>query len=318
MTLPIHTQFLQLTFTRGGRLLPWLGPALRGIVAGTLKNRVCRQPPIQRELQWKFCRGCPHNQECAYGLTYEPEPPDDRTVLKAAADGQRAVTLTPYFPAPLEGHAGDRLQVRLLLLGQRAIGAASAVVDAMAEAGKTKGFGQDEIAFQVQPTHVPSWPAGQVNLRPMDLGRQYDPSLGVLPWVRLELTSPLFLKEGAQGQAGQPVRNPGFDHLLRASLRVVGRAFAVFGEGCLEEQVDFAGLKAAAERVSTQTAAWEPFRQSHHSRRGRSRYELTGLTGNAVFTDVPVSMLPWLVWGGRLGVGEHRVAGAGTWHLLVL
>jgi hypothetical protein len=281
-----------------------------------LKNRACRWPPIQRELHWKFCRGCPHIHECAYGLTYEPDPPADRTVLKAAGDGQRAIALAPCFPAPLEGRAGDRLQVRLLLLGHRAMGAAPAVIDAMAEAGRNKGLGQDEVVFQVEPQGLPSWPAAQVNLRPEDLARRYDPSLGVLPWVRLELTSPLFLKEGAQGQEGRPVRNPGFGHLLRASLRVVGRAFAVFGEGSLEEQVDFAGLKAAAERVSTETAAWETFHQPHHSRRGRNRYELAGLIGSAVFRDVPVQMLPWLVWGGRLGVGEHRVAGAGTWRLV--
>ena len=134
----------------------------------------------------------------------------------------------------------------------------------MAEAGRNKGFGQDEVAFQVEQESLPSWPAGQVILRAEDLARQYDASLGTLPCVRLELTSPLFLKEGAQGQEGRPVRNPDFGHLLRASLRVVGRAFAVFGEGSLEQQVDFAGLKAAAERVSTQTASWEAFRQSHH------------------------------------------------------
>ena len=151
MTLPIHTQFLQLVLIRDGRLLPWLGPALRGIVAGTLKNRVCRQPPIQRELHWKFCRGCPHIHECAYGLTYEPDPPADRTVLKAAGDGQRAIALAPCFPAPLEGRAGDRFQVRLLMLGHRAMGAAPAVIDAMAEAGRNKGLGQDEVTFQVEP-----------------------------------------------------------------------------------------------------------------------------------------------------------------------
>ncbi len=217
MTLPIHIQFLQLTLTRGGRLLPWLGPALRGIAAGTLKNRVCRQPPIQRELQWKFCHGCPHIHDCAYGLTYEPDPPEDRTVLKAMHDGQRAIALAPCFPAPLEGRAGDRLLVRLLLLGHRAIGAAPAVIDAMAEAGRNKGFGQDEVAFQVEQESLPSWPAGQVILRAEDLARQYDASLGTLPCVRLELTSPLFLKEGAQGQEGRPVRNPDFGHLLRAA-----------------------------------------------------------------------------------------------------
>ena len=158
----------------------------------------------------------------------------------------------------------------------------------------------------------------QVQLRPEDLARQCDRSLGTLPWVRVELTSPLFLREGGLGQEGQFVRNPGFGHLLRASLRVVGRAFAVFSEESLEEQVDFAGLKAAAEQVQTQTATWDVFHQSHHSRRGRSRYELTGLVGSAVFSDVPVQMLSWLVWGGRLGVGEYRVAGAGTWRLVVL
>jgi|GEM_PF-5393667 len=29
-------------------------------------------------------------------------------------------------------------------------------------------------------------------------------------------------------------------------------------------------------------------------------------------------LLPWLVWGERLGVGNHRVAGAGCWQITLL
>lgn len=29
-------------------------------------------------------------------------------------------------------------------------------------------------------------------------------------------------------------------------------------------------------------------------------------------------LVPWLLWGGRLGVGEHRICGAGCWEVICL
>jgi hypothetical protein len=40
-----------------GRTLPWIGPAIRGMVAKTFKDQVCQQPLPDRETRWVSCRG---------------------------------------------------------------------------------------------------------------------------------------------------------------------------------------------------------------------------------------------------------------------
>lgn len=65
-------------------------------------------------------------------------------------------------------------------------------------------------------------------------------------------------------------------------------------------------------------AFWEPFRQRHRSNRRGQSYDLVGVSGGAVFGPVPLCLVPWLLWGGRLGVGEHRVCGAGCWQVTLL
>lgn len=54
-----------------------------------------------RDTRWRYCRGCPYMEECPYGLTYEPDPPADRQVLRAAADDDSDLLLTLAGPPPL-------------------------------------------------------------------------------------------------------------------------------------------------------------------------------------------------------------------------
>ena len=49
---------LRLRMLGSGALLPWLGPALRGALAMTLKNMECRHPPTVRDTQYQYCKGC--------------------------------------------------------------------------------------------------------------------------------------------------------------------------------------------------------------------------------------------------------------------
>ena len=37
--------------------MPWIGPALRGLVAERLKELVCRQPAELWDSRWKVCTG---------------------------------------------------------------------------------------------------------------------------------------------------------------------------------------------------------------------------------------------------------------------
>ncbi len=54
--LHYHIQQLTLRTARGGRLLPWIGPALRGLVAAHFKEQACRHPPRERAAQWRIRR----------------------------------------------------------------------------------------------------------------------------------------------------------------------------------------------------------------------------------------------------------------------
>jgi hypothetical protein len=96
----------------------------------------------------------------------------------------------------------------------------------------------------------------------------------------------------------------------------VGRVVAEFGTP-LEGRVDFASLVGAARQVATVRGDWQPFEQQRWSNRKLQRYEVAGVTGGGVFADVPAALLPWLVWGGRLGAGRNRVAGGGAWRTVL-
>jgi hypothetical protein len=386
MELWVQTQFLRMDFASAGPLVPWLGPAIRGMLAQQIKQHFCRWPPQEQQRRWRFCRGCPHQQDCPYGLTFEPDPPSDWRFGKAQADGQRAICLAPFFPVDNWAEPGDAVQVRLCLLGQQAIQAGHLILEYLQSPDVPFRLGKHKIKvrFTLMEPEV-DWPAGIHRLRVSDLNSSHAEA-GRIPWLRLELTAPLFLKDSSDkvgrdgseipsprppgnhfsSQPGENSRNsfdsvhgepmedtqrqiggqsacvdlngaahpkpmcagqrssrapglgspgPDFGRLFRACLRTVGRAFGQFGQGLLEDHVDFQGLKQLADSVPTQAAFWKPFRQMHLSHRQAQRYCLRGLVGGAVFTDVPVVLLPWLLWGGRFGVGEYRVAGAGTWRI---
>ncbi len=319
-TLLVETRFLQMRFLDSGRLLPWLGPALRGTVARHLKNRVCFWPPAEREARWKCCKGCPKQPDCPYGITFETAPAPSAANRSGMNDGQRAVALAPYFPVESPAHDGDTVQVRLTLVGRRAIAVADQVVAVLTAENTQFALGTDRAPFVIESQMPqPGWPVGCRILSASAFAASADALELRIPWLRIDLMSPLFLKESrGEGKKSRAVFNPRFAHLFRACLRTVGRAFVTLGSGSLEQSVDFAALKAAAERVNTQAASWKPFRQRHFSSRRGQRYALEGVVGSAVFADVPAALLPWLVWGGRIGVGEHRVAGAGCWQITIL
>ncbi|MGQ9576973.1 MAG: hypothetical protein ACUVUC_16850 [Thermoguttaceae bacterium] len=320
MGLLVATRLWTMELTSGGRLVPWLGPAIRGTLAWAVKDAACCWPLPQRDGQYKTCRGCPHLQACPYGATFEAEPPAGQSAPSGMADSQRAVTIRPPFPAPQQGRPGDRLALCLTFLGPRAAAAAEPIGEILAEPGRALALGSDRVTFRLAPHPAEKDAPGAMHqIEPEDLPSSPQASAGRLPAVRVDLTTPLFLKEQAdRGQKAHAVLEPTFGQLVRASLRAVGRAFAAFGGGGLEGRVDFAGLKTLAESIPTQAAFWQPFRQRHRSNRRDQSYDLVGVSGGAVFGPVPLCLVPWLLWGGRLGVGEHRICGAGCWQVTCL
>ena len=296
--------FLRLTrtlrFTRPGRLLPWLGPALRGMVAHPFKNRVCVHPPAERDTRWVHCHGCPHMTGCSYGETLEPDPPEGALIFPGQEQAARPVVLSLPFPMPPCVQPGDEFPVWLTFLGKQAVQHVDSVWDALADAGGRLGFDPERTTFTLSSheeyeeaaIELPASPDGEM-----------------VPLVRVSLTGPLFLRSRDDHGKRHHLAEPSFADLLRAGLRTLGGLFALYD---MPLQVDFAGLKEAALRVPLVRANYQSFHQQHWSNRSGGR-TLHGVMGNGVYGPVPAALVQWLEWAGKVHVGLERIAGAGGW-----
>lgn len=294
-----------LRIARGGRLLPWLGPALRGLAAGRLRARVCRQPVAEQLGRWERCAGCPLMAGCAYGETVEPDPPAGVHLASGWESAARPLVVAPAYPAPEVARVGDRCPVRVAFVGAAAAGHAVRFWEALRAGGADPllGLGEDRVLFDVLPSGEPDR-TDAVVLPP-------DPAAvpGAVPVVRVVLTSPLILTARADGDRKQLVERPTFGELVRAGLRVLGPLHRCYGTALPDAA--FGAVKELAEGVPLRRAEFAVVGQPKSSHRTGNRWEVRGVTGWGEYGPVPSGLLPWLEWAGRLHVGTHRVAGAG-------
>jgi cytidine deaminase len=297
-----------LRFTSPGRLLPWPGPALRGLLARPFKASVCRQTPAEQETVWRYCRGCPHMAGCPYGQTLEPDPPPGAPVFPGQEQAVRPLVLAPPYPAPARVGPGDGFPLTVTFIGEAAIGHAGRVWEALAVAGADPrgGLDPDRTTFHLGPSSEVEGPG------PVRLPLAPDDGPGLVSKVRVRLTGPLFLRErGPDGRRGH-LRVPAFADLLRAALRTLGGLFAVYNRPL---PAAFARLKEAAGAVPLRESHFADFYQHHWSNRQEQGRPLHGVVGAGVYGPVLAVLLPWLAWGGRVHVGTDRVAGAGGWEV---
>ena len=112
------------------------------------------------------------------------------------ADAQRAITIRPPFPAPEYGRPGDRLALCMTFLGQRAVEAAEAIGGILVEPGRHLALGSDRVGFRLWPHPADgNAPGAMQPLEPEDLPSSPAACPGRLPALRVDLTTPLFLKE---------------------------------------------------------------------------------------------------------------------------
>lgn len=303
-SLVVRESFGTVRLARGGKLLPWLGPAVRGLTGGRLRAHVCRWPVAEVLATWERCTGCPHMSGCQYGETYEPDPPAGVTLAPGWENAARPIVIAPAFPAPEVGRAKDWFDVKITAVGPAAIEHLDDVWESFRVAGADLaiGLGEDHIPFDVERGDVTdsmvSLPSAEGDSR-------------IIPILRVQLTSPLFLTETGPNRQKRAVLRPTFGQLVRAGLRTLGPLHRLYGEP-LPDDV-FHRVKEAAEAVPTLRTQFAEFRQERFSNRSKERYEVVGVTGRVEFGPVPAWLVPWAEWAGRLHVGTHRVAGAGGW-----
>jgi hypothetical protein len=294
-----------LRLTSQGRLVPWLGPALRGLVARGFKEAVCRFSWDEQQTTWKYCKGCPHMTGCSYGRTFEADPPASMT-FRGQDDGTRPIVLAPEFPLPQRSYFGMEVSVYAHFFGLAAAAEAEALWTAVSRAGLEGGLGEDQIGFSVEAAEPDRWCW-------IDLPRDRWAVCGEWPSLRVELTSPLLLRRGATEQSRREmILDPSFADLFRAGLRILGALCRGYGTPA---EADFAGLREAAEQVPTIRRRWQRFTQGKWSNRSGQYAEVRGVVGEAEFGPVPAALVRWLIHAGRAHVGQHRVAGAGSWRV---
>lgn len=302
--LQVRETFGVVRLARGGRLIPWLGPAVRGLIGGRLRAHVCRWPVADVLDRWERCAGCPKMGGCAYGETYEPDPPVGVNLRSGWEQTARPITLGVTFPTPERAMSGEQFGVQITAVGRIAIGHLNNVWESFRVAGADLGLGlgTDHIPFDVIPAGPPidstlslPEPAGD----------------GVVSRVRVALTAPLFLTESALDRRKRLVGEPTFGQLLRAGLRTLGALHRLYGDPLPEAW--FGAVKGAAEVVPTIRTRFTLFGQGRVSNRSKKRYELAGVVGWGEYGPVPEWLLLWAEWAGRLRVGTHRIAGAGAW-----
>lgn len=219
----------------------------------------------------------------------------------------RAVVLSPSIVPGDPGWDGS-LPFEVLLVGEAAIAQRRAILGSLAEAGNFRGFGVEGVPFEL----VDLLPPVSGKLTPACLPTFPVAAEGAVERLTLRLNSPLFLGRVTMEPEFDPFDRPRFIDLFKAAMRSLQSLFAWHAQPL---DADFEALLFAAEQVTCECQAFATFRQSRVSRRMRGTYELRGVLGAAVYRDVPWSLIPWMHWGGRFHVGQHRVCGAGGWSL---
>jgi len=302
--LVIERHRLVVELRTGGRLVPWLGPAFRGITALRHRASECRQPRDTWQTTWQYCRGCPHMPDCGYGQAFEP----DAAVNKASRDAPRPLVIAPEFPVAPRARAGVRFNLDVTAIGEAAINALPGVLRAIVDAGRFDGLGPDRVRFNVERSEEPPL---QTVVGPATLPTRATP-LPIVRDVTIALSSPLFLRERGQAGNRRQIARPELVHLLRASMRVA-RDFLGDAARCPgRSHIDLDEMAAAIQPTKVRLQA---FAQDKASHRSQKRFGMEGVTGSWHFATLPACLVPWLQLGGMLHCGGHRIAGGGGWEV---
>ncbi|GIW80379.1 MAG: hypothetical protein KatS3mg105_2186 [Gemmatales bacterium] len=316
MVWPILRRRCVLRFRGSGRLVPWLGPTLRGLVARLFRDNVCRQPVADRFGKWRYCKGCEYMNDCSYGMTLEPDAGASEVFFQGQGDIARPVVFAPSFPCPRVCQTGTELPLEILFLGRRAAQQVEMLWAMLEKAGQRSILGPDGIAFDVLGTEDRE----ETIALPTTLADEE----GEIGRVEIALQSPLTLHT-ERPEPGCPVRQtrwgsrprflllrPTFADLFRASARVLGALYALEFNRRLD--ADFETLKHCANEVALESASYEYFEQRRASSRSGERLA-RGIVGRGWYGPVPKALFAWVQWGGVVHVGTDRVAGAGRWQL---
>ena len=326
---------LRLRMLGSGSLFPWLGPALRGALAMTLKNMECRHPPARARHAVPLlygvsvpCRVWLRPALRAGGAGGGDSPARARE--RAASAGGRTVLSVSGSGGGGHGDPGPRASHR-----RARAGAAGHLAGRVGADRASGGVGSLPTPFRADRFGEPD------GLRAPALGpagRSEGGSRALSAAVGVGLTAPLVMMsrdpggdrrlrqraKDAEGNAAQPDSwrrtdrrfnvCPTFADLFQISWRLLAELFGRDGDRLPANYLDWMDR---ATQIATVDHCYEPFRQERWSARREERYPVYGVVGGGIYGDVPGAFLPYLYWAGQLHAGTHRIAGAGSWRIIL-
>ena len=297
-----------------------------------------------------YCQGCERNAECLYGRVFEPDRKVIGRIENGMREGLRGIAIASSFPCQVQAVPGDLLPVRVLALGQHAKIVLPHVVAMLTRLGSTAGLGENRVQFDVdqeqfsqgwaiQPSELPTVVSGgsipilRLQLITPYLVRRREDRPNFSTFVResirtvrravVELCGAAVVTPSKQANTSPepPLRPLLTNRPYRDQIQDQRPRFVLATENSdASEIANWASFLAdefiqASECVECLFDQFELFQQERGSARQQKEFKMLGWTGSAVFRDVPVCLLPWLFWGGKIGVGESRNCGAGLWVL---
>lgn len=304
---------LSLTCRGSARLPEWLGTELSGMVKEHFKRRVCKHHDYVPgdESPLPECEGCSLRVDCPYARVFEPFVP--RADGKSQDDPTRPVVLAAEYPSARDVSKGSSISFRLLLI-DAATKELVPLLQAIDDAGQRHGLGPKRQRVKVELKNFAEAPRREYRLNLATLPTEAATTRGFLPRVRVQLNSPLRLMRSETKGVKHLNEQPECRDLVDASLRVIQRLTQISGESFAINKDE---LLSAASQVAVLERATRPVGQTVQVNQGSRRMTYDAITGSLTLADVPLSLLPWLYWGGKLHVGDRRAAGAGGWQLVL-
>lgn len=301
----VHVR-LKLNACGPGRLNPWMGPSLRGLLARPLKARWCHWNPLVRERDYRHCAGCTHQRDCTYAQLLEPATTDP--VVVGRWNLPHRLAIIPDFPAPCEVLQEGRavtLGVMLQFL-EPPLGVIDEVIRCLEHYGHRTGLGRDHIRFQIsserQVLQHWDWLSSLIGDRrnlPIDNLRFCS--------LRITTATPVTLK-----RKGEVVRQPDLGDWTAASLRLVRSLVCretseAIGLGAKRVEQ----FKQVASTATCGTSNWKVVNYERASNRSGDRYRVPAVIGWGEYQNVPMSLARLIAVAGSLGIGQNRVCGNG-------
>lgn len=281
--------------TEEGRLPPYLGSTIRGVIGHRLREFVCRYPD-------RKCHLCHLASGCPYALHF-------------CSPGNEGGAVNPYVIRPLTRDkeiwcAGDRMMFDITLIGRTAEQVAY-YMDALQD-DVSQGWGAGRMAFRLQQIFDPEkgvllWHDGKLwmrNCRPEPLALDHRPARAVV----LRFDSPLRLLVNRELR-----QSISFVDLIRSLSRRLALLSQAYTD--VKMQWDESAMLGAAAKVRTAAQHWRPidFKRYSMNRPHGSKLDLPGIEGWVRFEGDLTPFTPLLTAGEKLHVGKNATIGFGSY-----